>query len=288
MNPIRLKDGQADHPCGQCIACREQRASEWAARLTHEAQYHKEPLFLTLTYNDESLPGPTLVPGHLTAFTKAINALLARQGRKFKYFGSGEYGSEEYTERPHYHLITYGLELKDFEPIEIFEEIKYKIAQWDSGFIDVKPFLYERARYTAKYILKQMEMGSEYTYRKKGSVGRYPPFRRSSQGLGLQWAKDNKKQMEKDGFITIKGHRRTIPRYYVKVLGLEFPEGFLKERQEELDQEQQELYRASLRARVIEDEMKRIDYDFYDEQRLQRKKNAEAKIRIKELKKAMR
>lgn len=38
-------------PCGRCIGCRLQRATNWATRCLHESQQHKENAFLTLTYS---------------------------------------------------------------------------------------------------------------------------------------------------------------------------------------------------------------------------------------------
>jgi len=44
-------------PCGKCYICRLERSRQWAMRCVHEAQtYNDKNAFITLTYNDESLP----------------------------------------------------------------------------------------------------------------------------------------------------------------------------------------------------------------------------------------
>lgn len=46
--------GPIDHPilvpCGQCIACRLNKARQWSIRCMHEARYHSDNAFVTLTY----------------------------------------------------------------------------------------------------------------------------------------------------------------------------------------------------------------------------------------------
>lgn len=44
-------------PCGQCWGCRLERSRQWAVRCMHEAKMHEHNCFLTLTYDDERLPG---------------------------------------------------------------------------------------------------------------------------------------------------------------------------------------------------------------------------------------
>ena len=55
-------------PCGHCIACRIARSREWAVRLLHESEFWDVFCFVTLTYDDEHLVSPSLVPKDLTLF----------------------------------------------------------------------------------------------------------------------------------------------------------------------------------------------------------------------------
>ncbi len=57
-------------PCGHCVACRIARSREWAVRLLHESEFWDDFCFVTLTYDDEHLVSPSLVPRDLTLFLK--------------------------------------------------------------------------------------------------------------------------------------------------------------------------------------------------------------------------
>lgn len=48
--------------CGKCNSCKKYRSARWVARLENERQYHMFSAFVTLTYNDESLPRLELRP----------------------------------------------------------------------------------------------------------------------------------------------------------------------------------------------------------------------------------
>lgn len=44
-------------PCNQCTGCRLRRSAEWATRCLHESKQHHYNSWITLTYDDEHLPG---------------------------------------------------------------------------------------------------------------------------------------------------------------------------------------------------------------------------------------
>lgn len=117
----------------------------------HEAQLHEKTSFITLTYNNESLPkapatssqsltvagdrrpgsrqpvdrrAQTETPAHenqewytlaksdLQLFTKRLNEDVRRRSSKgVKYYACGEYGDR--TSRPHYHIAVYGEDFSD-------------------------------------------------------------------------------------------------------------------------------------------------------------------------------
>ena len=56
--PVFIKqEGQLmSFPCGVCIECKRKKANEWAGRLWIEKKRANKTLFITLTYNNESLP----------------------------------------------------------------------------------------------------------------------------------------------------------------------------------------------------------------------------------------
>lgn len=43
-------------PCGSCVGCRLERARQWAMRCMDEASLYRDNSFITLTFNDKSLP----------------------------------------------------------------------------------------------------------------------------------------------------------------------------------------------------------------------------------------
>ena len=54
---VTCKDGvRRSVPCGKCSACRSVAAYAWKRRLEVEMTQHKYTLFITLTYDEKSLP----------------------------------------------------------------------------------------------------------------------------------------------------------------------------------------------------------------------------------------
>ena len=109
-------------PCGYCEDCANSKRYSWAWRLSSDMQYYIQVRgykmgFITLTYNDESLPRFPAKYGELggmSCFSKEHTDKLILYLRKtlhrdykckeFVYFLASERGSNN-THRPHYHLI---------------------------------------------------------------------------------------------------------------------------------------------------------------------------------------
>jgi len=110
-----------------------------------ESLLHEQNAFVTLTYDNDHLPqGGELVPQDLTNYLKRLRKALSLQGRKIRYFACGEYG--EKNNRPHYHLIIYGL-------AETETQI---IAQcWGKGGIHVGSVTKDSLQYVCGYVLKK-------------------------------------------------------------------------------------------------------------------------------------
>jgi len=51
-----LDDTVVYRPCGSCIECRIQDASDKTVRMVHESKSHNANCFVTLTYSDKYLP----------------------------------------------------------------------------------------------------------------------------------------------------------------------------------------------------------------------------------------
>lgn len=146
-------------PCGQCVGCRLERSRQWAVRCMHEKLFHSDSCFLTLTYDEGSIPQwGSLVKQHPSAFCKRLhNRLLRSRGVGVRYYLCGEYG--ETTRRPHYHLLIFGYDFPDKkfftrnsrgETIYTSEECR---ELWPQGHNAIGEVTFDSAAYVARYIL---------------------------------------------------------------------------------------------------------------------------------------
>lgn len=206
-------------PCGKCLGCRIAKRQEWSLRMLHELNYHKESVFLTLTYNDYYVPshGGLSIP-ELQNFFKRVRKNLEKQNRKIKYFACGEYGEENL--RPHYHSIVFGLGLNDYDKSLVMHEWPY--CDWNNQSIQKNSFGLaepDSIRYVAQYIDKKYTGDMEIEmYLEQGLQ---PVFRLMSQGIGERYAYDNQKQMNDLLYISHQGVKHSIPRYYIKKLEMD-------------------------------------------------------------------
>lgn len=205
--PIRV-------PCGKCVGCKSKQQNEWALRCTHEASFHKQNCFITLTYDDVNLPEDGgLHHEHFQKFMKRLRKKFP--DRKIKYFMCGEYGAQK--ERPHFHAILFGFDFEDKtfwnRTGKVINYISETLAElWPFGYHTIGSMHYGTARYTAKYSMKRMaEAGIDYGDRR-------PEYRRMSQGIGADYAKKYRKDIETHDCIIYNAHRNPVPRYYEKFL----------------------------------------------------------------------
>ncbi len=146
------------------MPCRINRRSIWETRLVLENHLHSKSCFATLTYDDANLPtSKSLRPAHTKAFMKQLRYRFG----KLRYYLIGEYGSSQFTERPHYHALLFGLNLS-----------RQQLADtWQMGSCDSGTVTPESARYVAGYInttLKPEVLGD-----------RHPEFSRMSTNPGI-------------------------------------------------------------------------------------------------------
>lgn len=203
-------------PCGKCIACKISKAREWSLRILHEMDSWDKRVFLTLTYNDENIPENYTVKK--TEFQKFIKRLRKNYGKKIKYYGCGEYG--EQTDRPHYHLILFGIGIEDLKIDRNNNVISgVLVDSWRLGNINAGSVTYDSARYVAQYIDKKYDkQKAEEVYLKNG---REIPFQLCSLGMGLDFVKKNSEQLEEQLYTTVKGVKCTLPRYYKNKLNID-------------------------------------------------------------------
>lgn len=242
-------------PCGKCIGCRLDHSRMWANRMMMELQYHDSAVFVTLTYSDDFLPRhnflekPTLRKDHLQKFMKHVRKHFG----EVRFFGCGEYGPLH--ERPHYHLIIFGLSLDDMKPFKRNEQGDWIYTSeslekcWSNyigkdkngnslydkiGFVSVSDVTWNTCAYVARYVTKKLK-GPLSEYYKINNLE--PPFALMSRnpGIGKNWYIDHPGWEQYD-FINVKSSKGAKkfrpPRYFDRLLEKEDP-SFYEVRKEE-------------------------------------------------------
>ena len=263
-------------PCGQCIQCRIRQREDWTTRIELEARQWKpdEVWFITLTYDDEHVPGLILNTGEVvrkaqytwkpgkdrpesvqSLWYPDIQNFLKRLRKAYRgqlrYFIAGEYG--EQTARPHYHMILYGWKPDDLKQLYRIHHNGYYTSKWladlwGMGQIQIAQAEPATYRYVAGYVTKKM-----YEFEgKKANVyqdlGQIKPFAKMSlkPGLGDQYYQKHKEEIWQKGYIQCtNGKRAQIPRYYEKMMEQENPQKLWeikRERQKKIILESRKKY----------------------------------------------
>lgn len=217
-------------PCGQCMSCRLTKAQNWATRIHHEASMHEENSFVTLTYDEDNLPGDlSLDRSHFTLF-------MRRLGDRFgvtRHFACGEYGGR--TLRPHYHAILFGLAFSDqylwkqspsgdlLFRSPALEEV------WGKGNCIIGAVTLTSAEYVARYTIKKVNGDRLEDSLLRGAVNPVTgetPWRVSDEfltmtkrpGLGASWLEKYHSDVFPSDFVVINGRKRSVPPFYLRQL----------------------------------------------------------------------
>lgn len=214
-------------PCNQCIGCRTDHKQQWALRLEHEMRMHSVSVFITLTYDPQSLPrGSTLVKRHVQSFIKSLRDKI--EPIRIRYFACGEYG--EQGTRPHYHLIVYGWQPTDGK---VHAKLgRYTLytsdllsACWDHrGFITWTDASPENCAYVAGYAVKKFrgpEAMNHYTRITQDGemIHVLPEFALMSTrpGIGASFYNRYREQLANHDHSMRLGKKQKLPRYYDKL-----------------------------------------------------------------------
>ena len=241
-------------PCGQCIGCRIRQREDWTTRIELEARdYPKDEVwFITLTYDDEHVPGMIVKTGEIMRKVQytwkpgekrpsSVQLLLYEDIQKFlkrlrkayrgklRYFVAGEYG--EQTARPHYHMILYGWKPTDLENLykihhNGYYNSKWLADLWGMGQIQIAQAVPETYRYVAGYVTKKMYEIDGKKENQYYELGQTKPFACMSlkPGLGDHYYQEHKKEIWRQGYIQCtNGKQAQIPRYYEKQMEKENP-----------------------------------------------------------------
>lgn len=229
-------------PCGQCIGCRLEYSRQWAVRCVHEASMHESSAFITLTYNDSYLPSDRSVSvRELQLFFKRFRKAISPS--RIRFFACGEYG--ELRQRPHYHACIFGYDFPDKvvcgKSNGGFPLYRSALLEscWTFGFSTIGQVTFESCAYVSRYMLKKQkgkdapemyeivdpETGELYFQAKEFCT--MSRGGRSGKGIGASWFEMyGKSDTEKD-FITLRGKRMKLPRFYDSLLEAQDSERFL-------------------------------------------------------------
>lgn len=218
-------------PCGKCLACRIAKRTEWSVRMLHELEFHEDAIFLTLTYDDENIPEyQSLKKTDLQKFYKRLRKNISP--RKIRHFSCGEYGDQ--TDRPHYHAIIFGMSLNNADKqsvIDSWDKCDWSPIRIKKSFGLAEP---DSINYVAQYIDKKLSGDlAKQEYTKKN---REPVFRLLSLGIGREYVDYYKDKLSENPFITIRGEKRSLPRYYINRLELDTTEKKAQAYQKECSQ----------------------------------------------------
>lgn len=148
-------------PCGKCIGCKLETSRQWAIRCMNEAKMYQDNCFITLTYDDNTLPCtpegiPTLEKRDFQLFMKSLRK---KNGPNIRFFHCGEYG--ELFDRPHHHACIFNFDFPDKMQVgrsgnfPIYESEQLE-KLWPHGFHTIAAVTWETAAYTARYITKKI------------------------------------------------------------------------------------------------------------------------------------
>ena len=202
---IKLKNGfetYMDVPCNKCIECLNTRVSDWVFRLNAEYAHCYRAIFVTLTYNDDTVPSKGVSVDDIQKHFKRVRKHL----KTFRYYCTAEYGTK--TLRPHYHYIAFtndNVTLNEF----------YSIIDscWSKGFINMKPLTKGRIIYCIGYLKGQ------FTPPGMNKVFSLMSRRPAIGYQMLENAQFVKHCQDTDyKYITNNGHKMHLPRYYKKKL----------------------------------------------------------------------
>lgn len=263
-------------PCGQCIGCRLESSRQKAVRCMHESQLYENNCFITLTYDNESLPKDySLNKKHFQDFMKRLRKKYSNI--RIRYMHCGEYG--EQFRRPHYHAIIFNLDFPDRELLKTINGIPlYKSAilseLWGHGLCSIGDVTFDSAAYVARYIMKKVNGKEQQKKDEKTGLTHYemfdsktgeifkltPEYQTMSlkPGLGSEWYDKYKGEVYPSDSIVIKGKEMRPPKYYDSLYELEDSEAHAKIKQQRKEKAKKHSKNNTSQRRATREKYKEI------------------------------
>lgn len=188
-------------------------------RCVHEASLYDENCFVTLTYDDEHLPGRSLVYRDFQLFLKRLRRRFSRS--RIRFFMCGEYG--ELTARPHFHACLFNFDFPDKKAFKqtsagpLFRSDALE-SLWSFGLSSIGQVTFESAAYVARYVVKKMTGPSAVLHYVDSVTGevREPEFCHMSlkPGIGAVWLQRYWSEVYPSGTVVMRGKAVPPPRFY--------------------------------------------------------------------------
>lgn len=290
----KSKPPTGPHPCGQCIPCRVNARRVWTFRMSLEAQTHLANSWLTLTYSNDFYPddGSVSKAVHSSFIKRLREEVRIKYGFLFRHFSVGEYGDA--TGRAHYHSVLFGY------PPCVFGKSTYDRGfsdccewcdfirdKWGQGNIELAVVGRAQMQYCAGYAVKKMTRKDDVRLQ-----GRAPEFGNGSRrpGVGVPGLDSLADALAARGdLVTLSGD---VQHFFVN--GGHAPLGrlLIDKLRERLCHESAAEVRSLLqreRMQVLWDDFKSSEEGSYFEyveaekaSRLQKARNLEARLKIKQ------
>lgn len=189
-------------PCGKCPECLKKQQNGYVVRCIEEARKTGKMWFITLTYNNDSVPKREFVDCD-TGEVVLVNSLnradikkwkrevrrsfIKDYGRSFPTFSfliCGEYGPRTFRQHPHYHGVIFGLDKPYIDYLEKYWNEYYGFSVFKSVSVvsnEGRDNLTCVARYVSKYCVKPQDLENPLV--KDGIVEK--PRKLTSIGFGL-------------------------------------------------------------------------------------------------------
>jgi len=207
-------------PCGYCIACRLNYASEWAGRLYLEKIQSVYAQWVGLSYNEDEVP---ITNDNYDLCKKDVQDFLKRLRKKIslRYFIAGEYGGK--TVRPHYHMLIF---LK--KQIPYAKLYKYIKKSWHNGTITCDDVENRHYKYVTKYLTKRLTGKFKKDFIKQ--TGLTPEFGLCSRKPFIGFIEDIEKTFKlfKNGYILSPFGKFRIHRIYKTHFKEKFPDKYIE------------------------------------------------------------
>lgn len=214
-------------PCGKCPECCKDYYTQWATRGSRELMSWSSSLFITLTYDDLHLPSDrSLNKKHVQDFIKRVKFHFGSTAdNPIRQSYCGEYGTV--TKRPHYHVILYNCNFPDrqfFRKSDAGHDVfisEVLSELWPFGFSEFGVATPATIAYLYKYILKKKSRKEKllpYSIEVGGvTYDVAHEFIESSRNPGIGACMRDFDSLA-NGFISVDGKRKKLPKYYLEYL----------------------------------------------------------------------